>query len=145
MAQRVDMGADMQRQQDGVLGKLEVAGTPRAGRVVATVAVHEMHHARPMRRHRRAWRQWLRQAYHLPGAHQRGGGTHLRRADMVQRALLIVLAPKAPGLLGHTLLGHGFIGHGFSPMASTFNSRRISLPVAVIGSSLRNSMMSGTL
>ncbi len=99
VAQRIDMRADMQRQQDRVLGDLEATGAAGAGGIVAAVAVHEMQHARALRRDRRAARKRLGQAEHLSGPHQRGGGAYLRRPDAIQRAALVLGTPEAPGFL----------------------------------------------
>jgi len=59
MAEGVDMGADVQRQHDRVLGELEAAGPLRAGRVVAAIPPHEVHDPRPVARHRQPVRDLL--------------------------------------------------------------------------------------
>ena len=45
VGERVDVGADVGRQHDRVLGELEAVGAAGARRVVAAVAVHEAQHA----------------------------------------------------------------------------------------------------
>src|SRR5450759_1037389 len=141
MAQTIDVRAAMQREEQRVLGKLESVGPPRAGGIVAAVTIHEMHHAGAMLWHECAFGERLREAQHPAFLDQRAGAGDLGRADMIERAPLVVVAPATPCFLGHQRR----VSRRTDICATSLSCRRWSLPVVVSGSAAQISMWSGTL
>ena len=77
VAQRVDMGANVQRHHDRVFCELEATRTLGTRGVVAAVAAHEMLQARALPRHWRLVRQRLRQSQYFASAYQACGALDL--------------------------------------------------------------------
>src|SRR5882762_529091 len=104
---------------------------PCAGRVVAAVTIHEMHHTRTMRRHLHALGQRLCEAHHPALLNERTGAPDFGCADEIERAAFVVVTPLAPRFLGHQLRASRLS----DIRAASLSWRRWSLPVFVSGSS----------
>ena len=137
MTKRVDVGADVQRHDHSVFGKLETTGTLGTCRVITAVTSHEMLQPRAVAWYWRFVREKLCKPHHLASAHQASCALNFLGTNEVKCACFIIGTPATPGI--RALVQEAVFAHVLGSLLvgrSVCNLAFCTLPVVVRGNSI---------